>query len=71
LAGIGRTAVQYFPNSRHPGSVGFADLERLIAHNAVPIVLWLDSFTYRVATPMSTPIHYDAETARRAVDGES
>jgi hypothetical protein len=71
---IGRASVHQFAPTRveYLDSAGFAALDRLLAKNAILIVLSPDSFTYRVATLMCMPIHYDAETARRtAVDGES
>jgi anti-sigma B factor antagonist len=52
-------------------SAGFAALDRLLAENAILIVLSPDSFMYRVATLMCMPVHDDAETARRAaLNGE-
>jgi anti-anti-sigma factor len=53
-------------------SAGFAALDRLLAENAVVIVLSPDSFMYRVAELMCMPIHHDVEAARRVLqDGAS
>jgi hypothetical protein len=47
-------------------------LDRLLAENAVVIVLSPDSFMYRVAELMCMPIHHDVEAARRVLqDGAS
>ncbi len=66
-----RPLILQLSSVKYLDSAGFAALDRLLADNAIRIVLSPDSFMYRVATLMCMPIHDDAETARRAVDGGS
>jgi anti-sigma B factor antagonist len=66
-----RPLILQLSSVKYLDSAGFAALDRLLADNAILIVLSPDSFMYRVATLMCMPIHHDAETARRAVEGGS
>jgi anti-anti-sigma factor len=66
-----RPLILQLSSVKYLDSAAFAALDRLLAENAILIVLSPDSFMYRVATLMCMPIHDDAETARRAVGGGS
>ena len=48
-------------------SAGFSALDRLLADDAIVIVLAPDSFMYRVAELMCMPIHHDVDSARRVL----
>jgi anti-sigma B factor antagonist len=61
-----RPLILQLSSVKYLDSAGFAALDRLLAENAILIVLSPGSFMYRVATLMCMPIHDDAETARRA-----
>ncbi len=50
-------------------SAGFAALDRLLAENAIVIVLSPGSFMYRVAELMCMPLYHDVGAARRALLG--
>ena len=67
-----RPLILQLSSVKYLDSAGFAALDRLLAENAILIVLSPDSFMYRVATLMCMPIHDDAATARRVLqDGAS
>ncbi len=67
-----RPLILQLSSVKYLDSAGFAALDRLLAENAILIVLSPDSFMYRVATLMCMPIHDDAATARRVLqDSES
>ena len=67
-----RPVILQLSSIRYLDSAGFAALDRLLADNAILIVLAPDSFMYRVAELMCMPIHHDAEAARRVLqDGAS
>ena len=67
-----RPVILQLSSVKYLDSAGFAALDRLLAENAIVIVLSPDSFMYRVAELMCLPIHHDAEAARRALqDGAS
>jgi anti-sigma B factor antagonist len=67
-----RPVILELSSVKYLDSAGFAALDRLLAENAVVIVLSPDSFMYRVAELMCMPIHDDVEAARRVVqDGAS
>ena len=55
------SAIKYLDSS------GFSALDRLLADNAIVIVLAPESFMYRVAELMCMPIHHDVDSARRAL----
>jgi anti-sigma B factor antagonist len=48
-------------------SAGFAAVDRLLAQDAIVVVLSPDSLVHRAAELMCLPFHHDIETARRAV----
>jgi anti-sigma B factor antagonist len=48
-------------------SAGFAALDRLLAQNAIVVVLSPESLVYKAAELMCLPVHHDVETARRAL----
>jgi anti-sigma B factor antagonist len=48
-------------------SAGFSALDRLLADNAVVLVLAPSSFMYRVAELMCMPIHHDVAAARHGL----
>jgi anti-sigma B factor antagonist len=48
-------------------SAGFAALDRLLAQNAIVVVLPPESVMYKAAELMCLPLHHDVETARRAL----
>jgi len=57
---------------RYLDSAGFTALDRLLAENAIVMVLSPDSLMYKVAELMCMPIHHDVEAARRGLqDGAS
>lgn len=60
-----RPVILQLSGLKYLDSAGFAALDRLLAQNAIVVVLSPDSFMYRVAELMCLPIHHDAETARR------
>ena len=67
-----RPLILQLSSVKYLDSAGFAALDRLLAENAILIVLSPDSFMYRVATLMCMPIHDDVGAARRVLqDGES
>ena len=67
-----RPVILQLSSIRYLDSAGFSALDRLLAENAILIVLAPDSFMYRVAELMCMPIHHDAEAARRVLqDGAS
>ena len=66
-----RPVILQLSSVKYLDSAGFAALDRLLAENAIVIVLSPDSFMYRVAELMCLPIHHDAETARRALRGRA
>jgi anti-sigma B factor antagonist len=55
------SAIKYLDSS------GFSALDRLLADDAIVIVLAPDSFMYRVAELMCMPIHHDVDAARRVL----
>ena len=55
---------------RYLDSAGFSALDRLLGDNAILIVLAPDSFMYRVAELMCTPIHHDIEAARQVLQDD-
>jgi anti-sigma B factor antagonist len=61
-----RPLILQLSSVKYLDSAGFAALDRLLAENAILIVLSPDSFMYRVATLMCMPIHNDVAAARRA-----
>jgi anti-sigma B factor antagonist len=48
-------------------SAGFAALDRLLAQNAIVVVLSPEGLVYKAAELMCLPLHHDVETARRAL----
>ena len=67
-----RPVILQLSNIRYLDSAGFSALDRLLADNAILIVLAPNSFMYRVAELMCMPVHDDAEAARRVLqDGAS
>jgi anti-sigma B factor antagonist len=67
-----RPVILQLSSVKYLDSAGFAALDRLLAENAVVIVLSPDSFMYRVAELMCLPVHHDTATARRVLqDGAS
>jgi anti-sigma B factor antagonist len=48
-------------------SAGFAALDRLLAQNAIVVVLSPESPVYKAAELMCLPLHPDVEAARRAL----
>jgi anti-sigma B factor antagonist len=67
-----RPVILQLSSVRYLDSAGFAALDRMLAENAVVIVLAPDSLMYRVAQLMCMPTHRDAEAARRVLqDGTS
>jgi anti-sigma B factor antagonist len=62
-----RPVILQLSRIKYLDSAGFAALDRLLAENAVVIVLSPDSFMYRVAELMCIPLHHDTKTARRAL----
>ena len=62
-----RPVILQLSSVKYLDSAGFAALDRLLAENAIVIVLSPDSFMYRVAKLMCMPIHDDVEAARRAL----
>lgn len=67
-----RPVILELSNVKYLDSAGFAALDRLLAENAVVIVLSPSSLMYRVAELMCMPIHDDVGAARRVVqDGAS
>jgi anti-sigma B factor antagonist len=62
-----RPVILQLSSVKYLDSAGFAALDRLLAENAVVIVLSPDSFMYRVAELMCIPMHHDAKSARRAL----
>ena len=60
-----RPVILQLSSIRYLDSAGFAALDRLLADNAILIVLAPDSFMYRVAELMCLPLYHDAEAARR------
>ena len=67
-----RPVILQLSSVKYLDSAGFAALDRLLAENAIVIVLSPDSFMYRVAELMCLPIYHDAEAARSALqDGAS
>jgi anti-sigma B factor antagonist len=47
-------------------SAGFAALDRLLAQDAIVVVLSPKSLVYKAAELMCLPLHHDVEAARRA-----
>ena len=62
-----RPVILQLSSIRYLDSAGFAALDRLLADNAILIVLAPDSFMYRVAELMCMPIHHDIDSARRVL----
>jgi anti-sigma B factor antagonist len=59
-----RPVILQLSSIRYLDSAGFAALDRLLADNAILVVLAPNSFMYRVAELMCMPIHHDVEAAR-------
>jgi anti-sigma B factor antagonist len=51
---------------KYVDSTGFAALDRLLAQDAIVVVLAPESVVYKAAEVMCLPLHHDVETARRA-----
>ncbi len=66
-----RPVILQLSNIRYLDSAGFSALDRLLADNAILIVLAPDSFMYRVAELMCMPIHHDVETARQVLQDDA
>ena len=67
-----RPVILQLSNIRYLDSAGFSALDRLLADNAILIVLAPNSFMYRVAELMCMPILHDVEAARQVLrDGAS
>ncbi|HEY1841182.1 MAG TPA: STAS domain-containing protein [Mycobacterium sp.] len=64
---VARPIILQLSSIKYLDSAGFAALDRLLAEDAIVIVLAPDSFMYRVAELMCMPIHHDAEAARRVL----
>jgi anti-sigma B factor antagonist len=65
-----RPVILQLSSIRYLDSAGFAALDRLLADNAILIVLAPDSFMYRVAELMCMPIHHDVEAARQVLQDD-
>jgi anti-sigma B factor antagonist len=63
-----RPLILQLSSIKYLDSAGFSALDRMLAEDAIRIVLSPDSFMYRVATLMCMPIHDDADAARRAIN---
>ncbi|HEY6819627.1 MAG TPA: STAS domain-containing protein [Mycobacterium sp.] len=66
-----RPVILQLSNIRYLDSAGFSALDRLLADNAILIVLAPDSFMYRVAELMCMPIHHDVEAARQVLQDDA
>ena len=62
-----RPVILQLSNIRYLDSAGFSALDRLLADDAILIVLAPNSFMYRVAELMCMPIHHDVEAARQVL----
>jgi anti-anti-sigma regulatory factor len=49
-------------------SAGFAALDRLLAEDAVVIVIAPESRVHKAAALMALPFHHDTDAARRSID---
>jgi len=66
-----RPVILQLSNIRYLDSAGFSALDRLLADNAILVVLAPDSFMYRVAELMCMPIHHDVEAARQVLQDDA
>jgi anti-sigma B factor antagonist len=66
-----RPVILQLSNIRYLDSAGFSALDRLLADNAILIVLAPNSFMYRVAELMCMPIHHDVEAARQVLQDDA
>jgi anti-sigma B factor antagonist len=66
-----RPVILQLSSIRYLDSAGFSALDRLLADDAVLIVLAPDSFMYRVAELMCMPIHHDVEAARQVLQEDA
>ena len=62
-----RPVILQLSTIKYLDSAGFSALDRLLADDAIVIVLAPDSFMYRVAELMCMPIHHDIDSARRVL----
>jgi anti-sigma B factor antagonist len=66
-----RPVILQLSSIRYLDSAGFSALDRLLADDAILIVLAPNSFMYRVAELMCMPIHHDVEAARHVLQGDA
>jgi anti-sigma B factor antagonist len=70
LPGV-RPVILQLSSIRYLDSAGFAALDRLLAEDAILVVLAPNSFMYRVAELMCMPIHHDVEAARLVLQDDA
>jgi anti-sigma B factor antagonist len=62
-----RPVILQLSSIKYLDSAGFSALDRLLAKEAIVVVLAPDSFMYRVAELMCMPIHHDVAAARHVL----
>jgi anti-sigma B factor antagonist len=66
-----RPVILQLSNIRYLDSAGFSALDRILADDAILIVLAPNSFMYRVAELMCMPIHHDVAAARQVLQDDA
>jgi len=63
----GRPIILELSGLKYLDSAGFAAVDRLLARDAIVVVLSPESLVYKAAELMCLPFHHDVEAARRAL----